>query len=169
MKTSRFALALLSVSLFLTSCKKMQENSLESPQRAAEFKSFIQNNRFQVKAFYADQPIDYIDDDAEVRSETDLFRYASPWIKDDYNVFDESTQQVTITQNEVKIPEIPEDVFTRTYTIGYDNNGVYFDFLNYEYEPLRYRLLEFNDNYFVVYVNWKNGVRLYTRFEVVRT
>jgi hypothetical protein len=156
---------LAGVTALFTSCKKFDETSLEGEQRANQFQEFVQDKRFQVAAFYADQPIDYIEYDAEVRSETDLFRYASPWIKDDWNVFDRSSGQVTITQNAVEINDIPDDSFVRPYTIGADKDGVYFNFLDYEYDPLSYRLVEFRDNYFIVYVNWKGGVRLYTRFE----
>lgn len=168
MKVSPLLVAFLCASLSFVSCKKMNETSLESEQRAASFKSFIINNRFQVKAYYSDKPVDYIEDDAEIREETDLFRYVSPWLKDDWNVFDMNLGQVTITQNGIKISNNPAKEFVRNVAIGSDNNGVYFDFLDYQYNPLRYRLLDFKDNYFIVYVEWKPGIRVFTRFEALQ-
>ena len=160
------SLAFIATAL-LCSCSKLRENSLEGEQRAAQFRSFIVSKKFQVKDFYSDKPIDYIEDDGEVRSETELFKYVSSWIKDDWNIFEVSTGKVNITQNAVKISGDDSEILVRNFNIGSDNAGVYFDFLTYRYEPLRYRLVEFTDNHFIVYVNWKSGAKLFTKFAVV--
>ena len=89
------------------------------------------------------------------------------WIKDDWNVFDLTSNTVTVTQNAARIPSIPDETFTRSFSIGSDADGVYFDFLNYQYQPLRYRLVEFTGDHFTVYMNWKTDVKVYTTFEVV--
>jgi hypothetical protein len=37
-----------------------------------------------------------------------------------------------------------------------------------EYELLHYRLLEFNDDYFIIYLKWRHGSTIYSRFDRVR-
>src|SRR5688572_13884019 len=96
------AVAILATGV-LSSCKKGDDISAESKQKAEEFKAFVVSKKFQVSEYYADKPIDYIEDDAEVKSETDLWIYVSPWIKDDWNVFDVNAGIVTVTQNATKV------------------------------------------------------------------
>jgi hypothetical protein len=151
----------------LGSCKKNDEVSTENKQKADEFKAAIVSQQFQVRDYYSDKPIDYIEDDQEVKEETQLFSYVSPWIKDDLNVFDAASKKVTITQNAVKIPGDASETLVKDFNIGADKDGVYFDFLNYQYQPLRYRLVEFTNTHFIVYTDWKSGAKVFTRFEVV--
>src|SRR5689334_22968666 len=87
----------------LISCKKEDGASAEDKAKADQFKSFVESKRFQIKEYYSDQPIDYVEDDDTVKSETDLWPYVSNWIKDDYNVIDIDAGTVTITQNAHKI------------------------------------------------------------------
>jgi len=162
------SVALLSVGIF-SSCKKEKDDGIpeENKQKAEQFKAFVGEKKFQVKEYYSDKAIDYVEDDTEIKEETELFKYVSPWIKDDYNVFDVSANTVTITQNAVKMEGLPDEVFTRNFDIGADKDGAYFNFLNYQYNPLKYRLVEFADNYFLVYADWHSGAKVFTRFEVV--
>lgn len=166
MKTSVIlSVALIAVGLY--SCKKKDEVSAENKEKSEQFKAAIVSQQYQVKDYYSDKPIDYIETDEEVKQETDLFEYVSPWIKDDHNVFDVSTNKVTITQNATKIAGNSAETLVKDFFIGADKDGVYFDFLNYQYEPLRYRLVEFTNTHFVVYTDWTAGAKVFTRFEVV--
>ena len=151
----------------LTACKKEDEASPEDKQKAEDFKSYVVGKQFQLESYTSDKPIDYVEDDTEVKSETDLWPYVSLWIKDDFNVFDPASGKVTITQNAHEIETISDDVFTRDISIGADKNGVHFDFLNYQYNPLKYRLVEFTADHFTVYVDWTGGAKVYSRFKVL--
>lgn len=167
MKIITYLTAALIVTSLFSSCKKEAGASPEDIKRAEEFKAFIVSKKFQIQAYYADKPIDYVEDDTLVKSETELFNYVSIWIKDDWNVFDLSTNKVTITQNTHKYEGISADVFTKDIAVGADKKGVYFDFLNYQYGPLKYRVVEFSADNFLVYVDWHSGAKVYTRFHVI--
>lgn len=167
MKIVTYLAVALIASGLLSSCKKDDEASPEDKQKAEEFKASIVSKKYQVKEYFADKPIDYVEDDTEIKSETDLFHYVSAWIKDDWNVFDVNTGKVTVTQNSRKIEGNSAEVFTKDFAIGADKNGPYFNFLNYQYNPLKYRLVEFNDDSFLVYVDWHSGAKVFTRFRVI--
>ncbi|RYZ84608.1 MAG: hypothetical protein EOP04_17675 [Proteobacteria bacterium] len=117
--------------------------------------------------YYADKPIDYIEDDTEVRQETDLWPYVSLWIKDDSNVFDLGTGKVTVVQNTHKYADIPDESFTRDFSVGADKNGAYVNFLNYQYNPLTYRIVDFTADGFTVYVDWHSGAKVFSKFAIV--
>ena len=151
----------------ISSCSKKDEASAEDVAKANEFKAFVGAKKFQISEYYADKAIDYVEDDSEVRTETDLWRYVSLWIKDDFNVFDVSTGTVTITQNEDKIEGNSSATITKPIAIYAKKDGVYFDFLNYQYNPLKYHLVEFTSDHFLVYANWTGGAKVYTKFVVV--
>lgn len=158
--------ALLATS-FLSSCKKGDDVSPEDKQKAEEFKSFVSTKQFTLVDYYSDIAIDYVEDDAEVKQETDLWPYVSLWIKDDQNLFDISTGKVSITQNADKFASISEDVFTRDFSISADQDGPYLNFVNYQYNPLKYRLVNFNTEGFTVYVDWHSGAKVFSEFKVV--
>jgi hypothetical protein len=160
------AVALIATGL-LSSCKKEDEASPEDKQKAEEFKAFVVSKQFQLSAYWSDKPIDYVEDDTEIKSETDLWPYVSPWIKDDSNVFDFTTGKVTITQNTNEYSGISDDVFVKDFSIGADKDGVYFNFLNYQYNPLKYRLVEFTGDHFTVYVDWHSGAKVLSTFSVI--
>jgi hypothetical protein len=160
------AFALLATGV-LSSCKKGDEASPEDKQKAEEFKAFIVSKKFQVKEYYSDKPIDYVEDDTEIKSETDLWNYVSAWIKDDWNVFDIAAGKVTITQNAKKIEGNSSETIVKDISVGADKNGPYFNFLNYQYNPLRYRIVEFTGDHFLVYVDWHSGAKVYSKFQVI--
>jgi len=160
------AVALLATTLF-SACKKEDEASPEDKQKAEDFKSYVVGKQFQLEQYTSDKPIDYIEDDTEVKAETDLWPYVSLWIKDDFNVFDPASGKVTITQNAHKIDGISDEVFTRDIAVGADKDGVYFNFLNYQYNPLKYRVVEFAADHFLVYVDWNAGAKVYSKFKVL--
>ena len=167
MKTLQATLLFAIIVISTVSCNKKDEVSAEHKQKAEEFKAYIASKQFQIKEFYSDKPIDYVEDDAEVKSETDLWPYVSLWIKDDYNVFDVAAGKVTITQNTHKLEGETANIITRDFSIGADKDGPYFNFLNYQYNPLKYRIVEFSGDTFLVYVDWHSGGRVYTRFQVI--
>ena len=157
--------AVLSIAA-LSSCKKGDDVKPEDKQKAEDFKVYIASKQFTLVNYWSDKAIDYVEDDAEVKQETDLWPYVSIWIKDDVNVFDVSTGKVTITQNANKFASISDDVFTRDFSIGADKDGPYFNFVNYQYNPLKYHLVDFNAEGFTVYVDWHSGAKVYSKFAV---
>ena len=167
MKTVSFLSGTLMAIILFTSCKKGDDISSENKQKADEFKASVAAKKYQVKEYYADKPIDYDEQDEEVKAETDLFNYVSPWIKDDWNVFDVASGQVSISQNEHKFAGNDDEVIMKNFAIDADKDGVYFDFLNYQYQTLKYRLVEFTNEYFVVYADWHSGTKVFTKFIVI--
>lgn len=160
------AVGLLSV-VILSSCKKEDGINPEYTEKANEFKAYIVSKQFQIKEYYSDKPIDYVEDDEEVRSETELWPYVSLWIKDDLNVFDVSAGKVTITQGPNKIAGNNDETIIRDFSIGADKDGVYFSFVSHLYEPLKYRLKEFTDDYFIFYLDWHSGAKVFTKYQIV--
>lgn len=156
MKIATYLIVALAAASSFSSCKKEKGDEIDPAyvQKAEQFKTFVQSKQFQIADYYADKPIDYIEDDTETRSETDLWKYVSPWLKDDYNVFDVSAGKVNITQNAVKISTDASETIVKDISIVADKDGPYFNFLSHEYKPLKYRLVEFAWDQFIVYVDW---------------
>ncbi len=126
------------------------------------------SRKYQLKAFYSDIPIDFVETDDVIKSETDLWSYVKEYIKDDINeLFNDSTL-LRIYQNEIKIPGNDAPVLEKYYRIGTDAEGKYMKYMGPEYELLHYRLLEFNDDYFIIYLKWRHGSTIYSRFDRVR-
>lgn len=174
MKMVKFlAVAVISASV-LSSCSKDDKEPSEEidpayVQKAEEFKTFIASKQFQIKSYYSNEPIDYIEDDDVVKSETDLNQYISSWLKDDFNALDFTNNTVTVTQNSIKIDTVPAmpDVFTKSISVGAEKRGPYFNFLNYKYQPLKYYIHEIGSDYFIIYADWHSGEKVYTRFELL--
>lgn len=158
--------AIIATGVF-SSCKKGEEVSAEDKQRAEQFKAFVGAKQFRLTNYWSDKQIDYIEDDSEVKAETELWQYVSYWIKDDLNVFDVSNNKVTITQNANKYDGVADDVFTRDFSIGADKDGPYLNFVNYQYSPLKYRLVDFGGDSFTVYVDWHSGAKVFSKFTVI--
>ncbi|MBL7697978.1 MAG: hypothetical protein JNK79_07460 [Chitinophagaceae bacterium] len=161
------AVALIATGI-LSSCKKGDDVSAEDKQKAEDFKANISAKQFRLVNYWSDKAIDYDEEDGEIKQETDLWPYVSNWIKDDLNVFDLNTNKVTITQNTHKYANIADETFTRDFSVGADKNGAYLNFVNYQYEPLQYRIVEFNANEFTVYVDWHSGAKVFSKFQVVQ-
>lgn len=135
--------------------------------RLEQFVHLLTSDGFQLRAFYADKPIDYNESDAEIRQETDLWRYASDYLKDDVDLFDASGSTVRIEQHEKKRSGLPDDVLVRRYAVTEESGNISLQFLDYRYEPLTYHLDNFGEGYFVVSVPGPQGSTLYSRFEKV--
>lgn len=180
---SFYALLIPIALLFLTSCEK--ELSYEGgfvptpppvvppvipPVELTEeekFKQMLADEKFQLRAFYSDIPVDYKERDAQVKQETDLWIYVAEYLKDDVNTFSGSSDDVTIEQNQKKKPGLADSLLTRQYTIGTDDDGLYMMFLDYEYKPLQYHVHEMGDDYFILSIKWNQGATLFSRFEKV--
>lgn len=134
----------------------------EDKDKAAALQTFLQANGFQISKYYSETPIDYVDTDQVVKAETDLWQYVSPWLKDDRYTFG-ADGQVTIQQNTVTLPSDATPTLTRPYAVAADQNGVAFDFLTNEYQPLEYRLITFNDTLLKVNATW-NGHTVVTEY-----
>lgn len=166
MKIATYLTVFFLATVIFTSCKK-DDASPEAKKKAEEFKSFIESKNFQIAEYYSDNPIDYNEDDTEIKSEINLWAYISLWIKDDFNVFDVNSGKVTLTQNTNKIAGNAADVFTKDFSIGADKDGPYFSFLNYQYNPLKYHLVEFSGDHFLVYVDWHSRAKVFTKFKTI--
>lgn len=167
------------ICILIMACKKDSEPAPNNPGgndttqnpspnelQAAALDSFLKSNNFQLAAYYSDSAIDYDETDTVVKSETDLWSYVSPWVKDDVYTFG-TDGQVTITQNDKKIASDSSATLTRPYTIIADDNGVKFTFLTNEYESLDYRLVEFSDTLLKVSAIW-NGKAVKSDYRVVQ-
>jgi len=160
----KYSIFLVTVTVLLAGCSK--ELSLENGKPVEPPKEI--SRKYQLKAFYSDIPLDFIETDDVIKSETDLWSYVKEYIKDDINeLFNDSTL-LLVYQNEIKIPGNDAPVLEKYYDIGTDGDGKFINYIGPEYELLHYRLQEFNDDYFIIYIKWKHGSTLYSRFERVR-
>src|SRR5688572_11809148 len=124
----KYSLILLIVSLLMFGCKK--ELSVENQQPEKKLR------KFQLKSFYSDIPIDFIETDDEIKSETDLWAYVKDYLKDDVNIFGDNNTDVQIYQNDKKMPGLDDSILYRTYFIGTDADGKYMRFLGPDYTQL---------------------------------
>jgi hypothetical protein len=155
----KHSLTLLFACTLFVSCEK--EFSLENVQPQKQIR------KYQLTAFYSEIPVDFDESDDVINLETDLWKYVNDYIKDDIDEFTDNEGEVLVHQNEKKIAGSDEPILYKTYSVGSDPEGMYMNFLGPDYEPLFYRLQEWNDDYFIVYVMWRPGVTVYSRFERV--
>ena len=150
-------LIVICIVVFVISCKKSDSDGIkpEDKERAAQLQSLLQTDKFRLAAYYSNSPIDYIDTDEVVKSETDLWHYVSAWLHDDRYVFG-GNGNVTVEQNTVKVPGDNSATLNRKYEVRADKDGVAFDFIGHEYQPLKYRLVTFNDTMLKVSATWNN-------------
>jgi len=148
----------------LTSCSKSGDNKALNEKKATEFKTTLDLKHFRLVDFYSDKPIDYVTTDTEVKSETDLKIYIKPYLLDDDNYFD-NEGGVVITQNQQKKPGLADPLLNRNYSVSSDENGVYLDFLDYDYNPIKYKIGEFSTAGFTIYLDWPGGARVFSRFD----
>lgn len=135
------------------------------PLTAEDLKNMLIEGRFQLRAFYSDIPVDYNSADSEIKEETDLWEYVIYYLKDDVNLF--HAGEVVIEQHESKAPGQSDDTLTRTYLVEENSEGIFMTFLDYQYDPLVYRVHEFGDDYFILSIEWEQGATLFSRFELV--
>ncbi len=148
-----------------TGCAKSvsNEETDAAQKRADEFTASVKAHKFKPVAFYSDKPIDYITNDAEVKSETDLWIYVKDYIKDDINLFN-GDGTVTIFQNANKMPGQETPTLSASYGAVVIGKEVKFNFVDYNYVPTLYRLDQFDNAYFTVYIDGPAGSKLYSKF-----
>lgn len=164
-------LLVFAITVAVFACKKSDSSeddgiNPEDKVKAAAMVQFLEGNKFMLKKYYSETPIDYIDTDQVVKAETDLWQYVSEWLHDDGYGFD-GGGHVFIEQNAKKIPSEPTTlVLERHYAVKADKNGVGFDFVGHEYQELKYRLIVFNDTLLKVSATW-NGKTVISEFNTI--
>ena len=108
----------VSVGLLLFSINSCTKDTGDETQkkRAEEFRNRVKNKRYRLVDFYSDLPIDYIENDSVVKSETDLRGYIKPYLPDDENLFD-STGLLLINQGANRIPGNDSDLTTVSFSM----------------------------------------------------
>lgn len=158
---------ILGIAIF--SCNKKSESAdpikPEDRAKAAALTEFLKNDQFRLKKYYSEVPIDYVDTDQVVKSETDLWNYVSSWLKDDSYTF-KANGEVDIEQNDIKISSDSSALILRHYSVTPDENGVAFNFVGHEYQDLSYRLVNFSDTALVVSAIW-NGNKVISEYKVL--
>ena len=161
MKTTTLLLALICLA---TACSKpVSDEEKAAQQKATDFSASIQLHKYKLVAFYSDKPIDYVTSDTEVRSETDLWPYVKTHILDDENYFTASGI-LTIYQNASKFPGNESAEIAGNYGVSARGVDVVFNFVDYIYVPTEYKLQEFDNNQFIIYIAGPSGSKLYSKF-----
>lgn len=149
------------IAIAIISCSKNGESSdpirQEDKAKAAALTEFLHKDKFRLKKYYSETPIDYIDTDQVVKSEYELWQYVSLWLKDDAYVFN-ANGQVNVEQNVNRIDTDTSAILIRNYSVNADPEGVAFGFLGHEYQPLPYRLISFTDTSLVVSAKWNGKI-----------
>ena len=147
-----------------TAChKSLSDEDPAAKQRATDFQASIQSNKFMLVSFYADKPIDYITNDADIKSETDLWPYVKLHIQDDQFFFG-ANGVLTIDQKANKIPSNNAATIDLPYSVAPKGKDVSVMFIDYLYVPLEYRLFEFDNTFFTLYVDGPSGSKLYSKY-----
>lgn len=156
--------------LTLTSCqknldaKKLEENQ----QKATEFKTFVTGGeKFRLVHYYSDKPIDYIWTDSVVKQETDLDAYIRFYLVDDDIIFN-TDGNVSFYQNTERIGNDNSDVITLPFNVEGKLTGVDVNYIDDEYNPLSYQLVEMGSNYFILKYKRFDNALLFSRFEMVQ-
>ena len=160
----RTIILILLIAAIAASCNKTStEGDTAAKQRSAEFVTAIEKQKYKLAAFYSDKPIDYITTDSEVRSETDLWAYVKLHVLDDENYFAPGGA-LTVYQKTDKFPGNDSEQITARYGSSARAGEVIFSFVDYIYLPAEYKLHEFDNTYFTVYVDGPSGSKLYSKF-----
>ncbi len=159
-----FLIALLP---FLTGCAKSNQKVDELKKKSEEYQASVIGSRYQLIEFYSDKPIDYLDDDSLIKSETALWKYVKPYLIDDENVMD-MNGTVVINQKLEMDPSIDSAYIFRSYKFSNDDKVVFFDFVDYYYKPLKYKVSSMDSSSILIYVDWPNGAKLYSRYKRVQ-
>lgn len=160
-------LIVIVLAVVIFSCKKTESDGIkpEDKEKAAALQTFLQSDKFRLKKYYSETPIDYIDTDDVVNSETELWKYVSSWLHDDAYVFG-SNGSVVVEQNALKFPGDSTPTLNRSYAVQADKNGVGFNFIGHEYQELKYRLITFNDTMLKVSASW-NGKTVISEYNTL--
>lgn len=152
------------IACLATSCSKsLSEEDAATKQRSADFQASVLAHKYKLVAFYSDKAIDYITSDSEVRSETDLWGYVKPHIVDDENYFG-ANGELTIYQKASKMPGNDSEEIKKDYAVSVRGTDVIVKFIDYLYIPVEYKLQEFDNAYFTVYIDGPSGAKLYSKY-----
>jgi hypothetical protein len=155
---------IVGITCLATACSKsVSEEDAAAKQRATDFQTAVQAHKYKLVAFYSDKAIDYITSDSEVRSETDLWAYVKQHVLDDENYFG-ANGALTIYQKTDKMPGSTQEEINAQYGITVRGTDVMFKFVDYVYVPTEYKLQEFDNAYFTVYVDGPSGSKLYSKY-----
>lgn len=151
------ALGIMLLVVVVISCNKNESDGIkpEDKEKAAALSAQLQSSKFRLTRYYSETPIDYIDTDQVVKSESDLWQYVSTWLHDDAYIFG-ADGSLTIEQGAMKIPGDASVSIMKDYAVAADKTGVGFDFIGHQYQDLKYRLISFDDTTVKVSASW-NG------------
>lgn len=158
----KVATILLLTALF--ACKKEDPIPEENIQLANAFTASIQQHHYRLVSYISETPFDYDLTDT-VGAKTNHWQYVSYYLKDDILQFN-TDGTVLVNQYTNFMPGIPDQNFTRPYKVAADHEGVRFDFMNFTYDPLTYRVISFSDSSFVVKAKY-NGEDVISTFKVL--
>jgi hypothetical protein len=163
-KLNLFIIMSIASCIGMASCSKaLSDEDPAAKQKATDFQASLTAHKYKLVAFYADKPIDYITSDTEVRSETDLWKYVKFHVLDDENYFG-ANGALTIYQKVDRFPGNDAETINGTYGVSVRGSEVFFKFVDYIYVPTEYKLQEFDNAYFTVYIDGPSGSKLYSKF-----
>lgn len=177
-RTILSASLVFTVLLVAVSCSKDSSNdggggTVMTPleKKADSLRTYVKGKHFIPVDFYSSRPIDYDQDDATIKSETNLKPYIFGYLADDVIVFQDNGK-LSVDQMDSMYSGKPEKVFTADWNVETSKalNVVYLNYLDYYYLPKRYTLSTFNDTTMIAYVSWASKIdptdtaTLYTRF-----
>jgi hypothetical protein len=144
------------------SCSKDSSDKVKSPleQKAESLEAFLTGKHFVPVDFYSSRAIDYNQDDAETRLETNLKPYLLPYLADDIITFG-TKPLLTVDQGKEKYiagPGMPtvDSAYTTVWGVGTikAKDEVFFQYLDYNYTERRYTLDYYNDSTILAHVPW---------------
>ena len=160
---------LIPAACIFASCSKAVNTpgttTTQNDQKAAQFAAALKNHKYKLVSFTSDKPIDYMANDNETKAETDLWAYVKEYVKDDVNQFNDNT--VSIWQGTARVAGKDGDVITVAYGAQGKDAAVMLNFVDYDYEPMQYKLDKYDDTQFTVYIDGPSGSKLYSKFSRV--
>lgn len=145
-------------------CKKETPIPEENKRLAENFRELLMQHNYRLVSYTSETPIDYEPSDT-VAAKTNHWEYVSFHLKDDeVNFSGDGT--IVIYQHDNWMQGTETDTLMRVWEVVADKDGVGFRFLNFTYDPLSYRLVEFNDSSFVVRASW-NGSDVFSKFKAL--
>lgn len=156
--------SLVAMLTILTGCVKTNQHVDELKKKSDVYQASIIGNRYQLVEFYSDKPIDYIESDTVIKKETALWTYVKPYLTDDENgIYGKG--EIIINQKSSRYPLIDSAYIYRSYKFSNDDKAIYFDFIDYFYKPLKYTVSSMDRSSILIYINWPNGAKLYSRYK----
>ena len=121
----------------------------ETKLQATQFEVLLDHGPWQLKGYYTLEPVDYDLKDS-VPAKTNHWEYVSGWLKDDQNFF-YPDGTISISQMEIWMPGTTMEIISGVnWKVTPTHQGVEWEFLNFTYEPLMYKLISMGENQFKV-------------------